>query len=318
METRANFVTVGLFTLIVLAAGFAFIYWVARVDETTNLVPLNLRIEGSITGLGEGADVLFNGIKVGRVDRVTFDKQDPRIVYAMTSIKADTPVRSDSEVTIGSQGLAGVAYVSIKGGSPDAPLVLTAASGKTPMLDVGPGSAADVMETVREVAGRADKVMASLQQFIDETRGPLSKTVANTEKFSAALARNADDVDKVMNDMSELSARLNAASARVDTVLAKLDKLLGDGDGDGIVADARDTLEQYRTLAENLNKRVNAIAGNLTQFSDRGLDDVRSLVVEARRSVARIDRVVSDLQANPQRFISGGNQVKTFNGRVRK
>ena len=32
METKANYVTVGAFTLLVFLAGFAIVYWVARVD----------------------------------------------------------------------------------------------------------------------------------------------------------------------------------------------------------------------------------------------------------------------------------------------
>ena len=77
--------------------------------------------------------MLFNGIKVGKVDRVAFDPQDPRIVYAVTSVKSETPVRADTTASVGSQGLTGISYISLQGGTPSSPLLLTGDG--TPTID---------------------------------------------------------------------------------------------------------------------------------------------------------------------------------------
>ena len=454
METRANYVTVGIFTLFVLAAAFAFIYWVSRLDETTNLVPLNVKIEGSVTGLGDGSDVLFNGIKVGKVSRVLFDANDPRIVYAVTQVKADTPIRDDTYATIGSQGLTGVAYISLKGGSPASPLLLQKESSTIPVISAQPSAVNDILETVREVAGRANTMMTSVESFINDNREPISQTVANVKTFSDSLAKNAEGVDKflvgvskaaesletlsakldgsiagienivksvdpdkvrssvdniaeftsqlkgsgsdvkelvanaktamvdlkafsasintslasvnkllaaadaekigkivdnvseasenaksvianantvtdafarrkedidaIVTDTKELVATLNKASGKVDGVLTGLDGLLSKGDGTGVMEEVRQTLADYRELARTLTARANEISSGLSKFSNRGLDDVRTLVQDTRRSVGRIDRVISGLEDNPQRLLFGGEEVKQFNGRPRR
>ena len=67
METRANYILVGLVTMAVLLASFGFVYWIARFGDKTDIVPLEIRIPGSVTGLTVGSQVLFNGIKVGDV-----------------------------------------------------------------------------------------------------------------------------------------------------------------------------------------------------------------------------------------------------------
>ena len=454
METRANYVTVGIFTLFVLAAAFAFIYWVSRLDETTNLVPLNVEIEGSVTGLGDGSDVLFNGIKVGKVSRVLFDANDPRIVYAVTQVKADTPIRDDTYATIGSQGLTGVAYISLKGGSPASPLLLQKESSTIPVISAQPSAVNDILETVREVAGRANTMMTSVESFINDNREPISQTVANVKTFSDSLAKNAEGVDKflvgvskaaesletlsakldgsiagienivksvdpdkvrssvdnieeftsqlkgsgsdvkelvasaktamvdlkafsasintslasvdkllaaadaekigkivdnvseasenaksvianantvtdafarrkedidaIVTDTKELVATLNKASGKVDGVLTGLDGLLSKGDGTGVMEEVRQTLADYRELARTLTARANEISSGLSKFSNRGLDDVLTLVQDTRRSVGRIDRVISGLEDNPQRLLFGGEEVKQFNGRPRR
>ena len=67
METRANYVLVGIFSVVVLVLGFGFVWWSANVSGDDTQTPLLVRIEGSVTGLSVGSQVLFNGLKVGDV-----------------------------------------------------------------------------------------------------------------------------------------------------------------------------------------------------------------------------------------------------------
>lgn len=356
METRANYVIVGLFTLIVLASAFGFIYWVARLGEQTGLVPLQVRIAGSVTGLGEGSDVLFNGIKVGKVNRVAFDPDDPRIVYAITSVKHDTPIRADTTATIGSQGLTGVSYISLKGGTPAAALLL--GGDGMPVIEAAPSAVGDILETVRAVAGRADTMMTSLDAFMKEVRGPATSSVKNFETFSSSLAKNSEGIDKFLVNVSKaaeslegLSTKLDASivrtqeilaavdpkkvetsldniaaftaqlkdsTKRIDGVLAKLDTFLGDADAKGLGEEFRLTLADFRETSQTMRARVNEISAGLARFSNQGLEDVRALVQDTRRSINRVEQTVSDFEANPQRIITGGERPRTFDGRVKR
>ena len=65
METRANYVIVGIFTLVAILAAFAFVYWTAAIGDRGETAVLRVRIPGSASGLGRGSLVLFNGVKVG-------------------------------------------------------------------------------------------------------------------------------------------------------------------------------------------------------------------------------------------------------------
>ncbi len=113
-------------------------------------------------------------------------------------------------------------------------------------------------------------------------------------------------------------ARLNAASVRVEGILAKTDKLLSSDDKDGVVAQAKATLESIRQTSTNLDKRLGPIADNLQRFSGQGLRDVQSVVVDSRRSIQRIEQAITDLERNPQRLIFGGQgNVPQYNGRAR-
>ena len=92
METRANYIAVGFFTLTAIVVVFAVIYWFGRYGEDDNLVPIDIRIQGSVSGLGPASTVQFNGIDVGRVDGLSLDTADPRYVIVHALISNATPV----------------------------------------------------------------------------------------------------------------------------------------------------------------------------------------------------------------------------------
>jgi phospholipid/cholesterol/gamma-HCH transport system substrate-binding protein len=324
METKANYVLVGIFTLAVCVAAFVFVYWIARYGDRQEMTTLEIRIAGSVTGLAEGSQVLFNGIKVGTVRRLNIDKTNPDAVIATAEIDSTT------QATLGFTGLTGLAFVELKGGKVYEPNLLEEADkdGAVARIDADPSVVNNLLQKAQDILERVNTAMSSIESFITEVKGPLVDTVNNTKKFTDALAKNSDVIDKfsqsaedvqsVVREAREMMTRLNAASARVDGVLAKVDNLVSDGDG-SVVAEARNTLKSYRAVADNLNTKLGPITDNLNRFSGQGLRDVQALVTESRQSVQRIERAISDLEKNPQRVIFGGSgNVPEYDGRTRR
>jgi phospholipid/cholesterol/gamma-HCH transport system substrate-binding protein len=199
-----------------------------------------------------------------------------------------------------------------------------------------------------EVIGNVNTAVGSINDFAERTQGTLAKVdkvldgidpddvrsaLANIEKASESadkaasdiakvtdkFADRADDIDQTIEDARQLAERLNNASVRVDGILAKVDKLLGSGQADGMIADARATLKSFKQVADTLNARLGTITDNLARFSGQGLKDVEALVQDSRRAVNRIEQAVTDLQRNPQRILSGGaGEVREYDGRVRR
>ncbi len=119
METRANFVLIGSFTLAVIAAAFGFVLWFQSLHTTKARSPLRIIFEGPAAGLRNGGSVNFNGIRVGEVMSVKLD--NPRRVVALAMVENNAPLRKDTLVGLEFQGLTGVAAISLKGGEEAAP-----------------------------------------------------------------------------------------------------------------------------------------------------------------------------------------------------
>jgi phospholipid/cholesterol/gamma-HCH transport system substrate-binding protein len=330
METKANYVVVGIFTLAVCMLAFGFVYWIARYGDKSETATLEIRILGSVTGLAEGSQVLFNGIKVGTVRRLSIDGNNPDAVIAQTEVNATTPITRSTQATLGFAGLTGQAFIELKGGKLYEPMLLEEAAKEDSIarIDADPSVVNNLLQKAQTILERVDGAVGSIESFITEVKGPLVDTVNNTKHFTDALAQNSDVIEKFSNSAEDIQAvvtearqmmeKLNNASTRVDGVLAKLDRQLSDEDG-SVVREARQTLQSYRSVADNLNARLGPITDNLNRFSGQGLRDVQSLVNESRQSVQRIERAITDLEKNPQRVIFGGSgNVPEYDGRKRR
>jgi len=457
METRANYVIVGIFTLVAIVSAFAFVYWASGIGDRGETTTLRIRIPGSASGLGRGSAVLFNGVKVGDIRRVYIDVMNPTVAVADAEVDRLTPITKSTQADVGIAGLTGQANIELRGASPTEPNLLDQADqeGKVAEITANPSAVTNLLQTAQDIFKRADNVLNSLETFTRDVRGPLTQTAENVEKFSQALANNSDgidkflssvtalseelagvsgkldgtlkaaegllnsvdrdkiaaivgnvetftqslkdqsaqfdtivsgvneavgtvnsfakqaegtlgkvdgildgvdkesvrialsniakasasadkaaadisnftgklapkaeDIDKVISDAREISGRLNAASTRVDGILVKVDKLLGSGEAEGVMADASATLKSFRQVADTLNSRLGAIMDGLARFSGPGLNNVNSLVQDTRRSIDRIERAVTDLERNPQRIITGGDgTVRQYDGRARR
>jgi phospholipid/cholesterol/gamma-HCH transport system substrate-binding protein len=181
---------------------------------------------------------------------------------------------------------------------------------------------ADVQQAVQSftaVASAIDSTQVN-QALTDiaSASDSVRQAAEDTRRVTGSFAAREGDIDAFISDVTQMADRLNAASVRVDGVLAKVDGFLGEGDASNLLAEAEAAIASFRSVADNINGRVGPIAENLERFSNSGLRDVESLIVETRRSINRIERSISSIARNPQRLLFGGDDVQQFDGRVRR
>lgn len=456
METKANYTIVGIFTLLVIAAAFGFVYWMAEYGRGGPMAELVVRIPGSANGLSVGSPVRFNGIQVGSVKTLSIDADDPRYSLAFTEVRADAPVYTSTKAVLEIQGLTGAAYIELSGGRNGDENILKRSvdTGKRAVLLADQSSVTNLLATADKILNRANDAIGQVQSFVQDARGPLTDTVRNADKFSKALADNSDnidkflasvgklsdtftsvsgrvgstldaieklvravdankindvvnnadkitanvadatsdlkatvasikqtadtysdfgkkaqqtldrvdtlvasidpskikgsvddisqatkdarvavasirdvantvsahqqDIDQTIQNVSQISTKLNSASSRVDGILVKVDSLLGSDSTQSLFVQAKQTLESFKKVADNLNSQIGPIAENLKKFSGSGLQNVETLVDDTRRTVQNLNDTISNFDRNPQRLLFGGDNVKQFDGRTRR
>jgi phospholipid/cholesterol/gamma-HCH transport system substrate-binding protein len=197
MEIRARYTLIGLFTLLSIAAGFTFVYWLNRAGGLGQRAVYRAQFENTVSGLLKGSAVLFNGIRVGEVTELRLSPDNPKRVVAYLAVAQDTPVRADTKVGIEFQGLMGSPVVSLSGGSAKAQ-ALDFVGGEPPLLTAPPDAGQNMTEQARTVLRNLDSV-------ITDNSKPLKDVIANIDKFSAALARNTDKVDGIIAGIERMT-----------------------------------------------------------------------------------------------------------------
>jgi phospholipid/cholesterol/gamma-HCH transport system substrate-binding protein len=279
METRANYVVIGLFTLAVVAGGFGFVYWFSQAGDGGERAAYRVVFDGAVAGLRTGGWVLFNGIKVGEVSDLKLNPDNPRQVVATIMVDKSVPMRSDTRVGLDFQGLTGIASIAVRGGAPDA-APLAAKAGEPLVLMADPTATQDVTATIRDVAANASALVRRVDDMLEENRSSLKTTLGNLESFSATLVRNSDRIDRIMAGLENFT-------------------------GGEVKEELLDTARSMRTLSENLDKRTAEISVGLTRFSSNGLREYEALAVDARRTIADLSRAIRNFDRNPQRVLFG-------------
>jgi phospholipid/cholesterol/gamma-HCH transport system substrate-binding protein len=161
------------------------------------------------------------------------------------------------------------------------------------------------------------KVKGSVEDIAQATKDA-RVAVASIRDVANTVSAHQKDIDQTIQNVTQMASKLNAASTRVDGILAKLDTLLGSDSTQSLFTQARNTLDSFKKVADNLNARIGPIADNLQKFSSGGLRDVQSLINDTRSTVQNLNDAISNFDRDPQRLIFGGDTVKQFDGRTRR
>lgn len=344
MESRANYAVIGAFTLAVIVGAFAFVFWFSGAEKPSGLNLYKVIFKGSISGLAAGNPVLFNGVRVGEVSKIDLMPQDPSQVYAIITVDTRVPMRTDTKVELEYTGLTGSASVGLNGGSGTAPALET--SDKAPgVLYADKSSLQDLMATAKQVAARANDILEKGGKLIDDSTPAIKASVANLQKFTDALAANADGLKDFMSSIAEVGraikplaakmeilasdtdnvvkavdpaqvkqmiadyagtgAKLNAAAGKVDGVLTNLNGFLSTTDSKGVFEQVSDAAKSFKRLSDNTDLRSRELFVNLTRFSRDGLRQYEGLASDGRTTVAEMTKLIRSIEANPQQFLFG-------------
>ncbi len=320
METKANYVAVGIFTLVLLAAAFIFVYWTAKPDRYGVTAPIEVHIAGSAAGLDRGSAVLFNGVKVGQVTLVRINPANPSIAIAEAIIDSRTPVTASTTADIVIAGLSFAANIDLKGGNAAEQNLLVAAaeSGETVIIRANPSSVTNLMDTAQKLMTRADRVVASLEEAIGEIRPPLKETIDNANTFSKALADNSESIDAFLASVGELSKTFTAVSGRLDSALAAVEEILKAVDGEkvkSIVSNTDSFMARLNTSTENLKTVMADVEKAAAALSAMG-EKASATLDKADKIVGAV--IPEDVKAMVSNFKQSSEDISALASRVSK
>lgn len=299
MENRANYVLVGVFTLVILAISFGFVYWSANVSDANTRVPLVVRIEGSVSGLSQGSQVLFNGLSVGTVTNLRIDPNDPRTVIATTQVDRTTPITTSTQATIGFQGLTGIGFIGLAGGNVNDRNIIASAleQGATPVIRANPSDVTDILATARDISDRANNILSEFERLVLEvgpavttTANNIARTSGNVDVFTASLAANADQIEGFVASLGRLSESANEVALELPGLIQEASAFIGALDSQSV----NTSIENVAAITGAVREQSPAIASAIQSVSAaaEGFGVVGETI---RRNAPQIDAFLANL-----------------------
>jgi phospholipid/cholesterol/gamma-HCH transport system substrate-binding protein len=305
METRANHVLIGLFTILVTVLGLLFALWAANYAANRDWDEYDVIFKEAVTGLGTGGIVQYNGINVGEVRKLSLDPEDPRKVIARIRLAADTPVKIDTKAKLAFVGLTGVAQIQLSGGLPESPRLLPTPEQRVPVIPTQPSALQNIAEAANDIVERLRTVLS------DQNIERISGTLDDVHQVTSTIAAQKEDVAGLIRNLRDATAQLNITLGKAQGSLDTIDRQVVDKLPE-IMAKLDRTLASLESTAKNANGMIADNREAVASFSQDGLAQVGPTLAELRELMRDLRRVTSRLDRNPGGYVTGRNRPEEF------
>ena len=290
METKVNYAVVGLFVILFSTAFVAGVLWIATGGPGKLTDNYLVYIKESVSGLSPDAPVKYKGVNVGKVIKISIPRDRPDQVCLFLEVQKGTPIKEDTEAVLEYQGLTGIAYLNLTGGSLESPFLKAKPGEDYPVIKSRPSFFARLEESLTDPLEYLIETSRRINNLLNEDNINLfQKTLKNISSLSESLAVYAKDLDKAVKDFSITMEKTKEASADLPQIFDEIQ---------GASKATKDMAEKFSDAAVDIKKEVD-------KGSQRLFPELMELINELKKTSANISRLTDEIKKDPSVFIYG-------------
>lgn len=300
MERQAHYALVGLATFVLALILVVFAFWFIQFDFNRSFGTYDVEFNTPVDGLTKGAEVHFNGIKVGEVTGLRLGNANTHQVIARVQLDSTTPVRVDSVASLEPQGITGLYYMQISPGSAKAPLLKHVPNGPPPVIHSvesalskllsGSGS---VIENTYESLNRVNRLLS------DRNIKTFSDSLDNLESLTAQLK----DQQQLIDDTHEAVISAGQAADAVTQLAHSVNGVASDK-----LPETMDQInaatQKLATAADHVSALADSIKGPVDQVNQTTLPELQESLHNLNDASASLKTLVDSVNASPQELIN--------------
>ena len=305
METKANYVLIGAFTLIVASALLLFGLWAAKYSSERSWQQYKIVFDESVAGLSVGSPVQFNGIAVGSIQELSLDPNDPRRAIAIIRADARAPVKTDTRARMAITSVTGPSIIQLTGGSPGTPRLVDVDKRDPPVILTSPSALQNIADTANRLVERLDVVLSEAN--VDH----ISATLANLERISAALAAQDQGMEALLVSARDAARSLDTTLQTTNGTMQRLDQNLVQ-QLPQIIGKLESTLARLDSAAGNADAILGENRAAIHSFANDGLGQLGPTLVELRGLIGDLRQLSDRISGGPSRFLLGRDAPKEY------
>lgn len=272
MISKEQKLRLGVFLVVtsLLLAAILAIFIIPKLKEEGDIYFINFR-GTSVNGVNQGADVKYQGVKIGKVSRLEVNPEDLDSVLIYVKIKTGFPVKDDMRVALQYAGITGLRFVEISGGKAKSPFILPGGEIKTKK---GLG------EKAEDIVLNVDSVVNAVNDMLNkENRDSFSRLLKNLETstrvLSQTLERREKSLDNTLNKLDQSMTHIVKLSKNLESFSRYLDRLPED-------IQLAKVSDDTRLALQNISKRfskeeLGSVLKNMDTFLETSTLSVRKI-----------------------------------------
>jgi phospholipid/cholesterol/gamma-HCH transport system substrate-binding protein len=263
--------------------------------------------------------VRYSGVRVGEVVFIGLDHANPNRVRALIEVESITPINTDTVASLELAGLTGGRYILLSGGgAPNARRLTTQPGQRRPQIPSRSSNIESLLEGAPDLLEHATGLLLQARQLLnEENQRNVAEILARLNRFAGELVEDDGQVSQLLADSTAAMAsfrstavRLEALAGRVESLLDSVDGLVGDARGDlvALVKDLRASAKSFGAMSDEVRDLVAENRAPLSAFAENGLQEFTTLLTEARDLLVNLNRVTTEVERDPARFLFGNQQ----------
>lgn len=310
METRAHHILIGAFTLLVAVAILLFSLWMVKSGSQQDTRLYNIEFHEAVSGLTVGSAVEYSGIRVGEVERLSLNPENPAVVLAQVRISRQVPIKQDTKARLALANITGASNIQLSGGTPNSPN-LEEQEGQLPLIIAEPSPFAKLRLNSEEVITGFKSLLDNANQLFSKENGEnFSQMLANLNATTGIVAEQKDDISAGIQNLTQASEQINATMSQAARMLNRLEGQLNTK-GEQVLTNADRTLASLAKVSQDLDRLLT----NNQQALNSGLQgmmEIEPTLRALRTTLATLGDMARKLDAEPARFLRGGEDVREF------
>jgi phospholipid/cholesterol/gamma-HCH transport system substrate-binding protein len=293
MERNANFIVVGLFSILSLLLLAGFIFWLGKygVDEE-KYDNYKTYVSESVAGLKTSSPVKLKGLDVGFIETVKIDGDNPERVEIRFKVEKTTPIKTDSIVVLNSQGIAGVGFLEIKGGTKNTPFLKSVDKNECPNIKSEPSMFSKLTEKVDQALNNLTATVAKVNRLASNKNiNNVSTSLENFAQISTELKDNRKEFTSMIHGAKGVEDNANKTLDYISKVAQKTDTVLDE---------TKNAVQESSALVKEIKqaKMIEKI-GIVLDNSNDTINETKILVNETKSLVNEGKMLVQQLRESP-------------------
>lgn len=336
METRASYLLVGSFVLLLFAGIIGFVVWLGKFQFDVAYTRYDVVSSGSVSGLKVGSTVELNGIPVGEVIDIRIDPDNVERVLTTIEVPSDTPIKTDTQASLQFTGITGGLKIQLSEGTQNAPPLRPEPGEERAVIAARASSLEEFLEGAPELLKNLQVLVRRTSNLLNpKNQQAVADTLQNVSVLTASLAARTDDIELLISDAATTMSNMRDASVAMKdlagTLTGATERLVDSADGalvsiadtsnsvraavdrnapdiNALIEDLRGSAKAFTDMSNELEGLVAENREPLRDFTGEGLYELTSFLAEARGLVDSLGRVTTEVQRDPARFLFGNQQ----------